>query len=201
MFTGIIQSIGRVIDSTDNTITVHCKKGAYNTQIGDSIAINGVCLSVINMQSNDNTTFNVVNETLSRTNLGLLKVGDSVNIEYPVSALQPIGGHFLQGHIDGVGKIVSINQEGNSMRMCVSAPANVLKYVVEKGFIGVDGVSLTVTSVCSESFAFVLIPITKQNTILGHRQVNEFVNLEADIIAKYVEKFTLSAQYSKRFIL
>jgi len=155
---------------------------------GGSIAVNGVCLTVTGF---DDKSFSVevMEETLSRTNLGLLKAGDGVNLERPLTLGGRLGGHMVQGHIDTTGRVISVTPRGESIIIGFEAPPRLMSYIVEKGFIAVDGASLTIVSRNSSSFQVSLVSYTRQNTILGSRRVGDTVNLEADIIAKYVEQF------------
>lgn len=154
---------------------------------GDSIAVNGVCLSATSL---DDGSFaaDAMNETLSRTSLGDLAPGAEVNLELPLRAGDRLGGHVVQGHVDGVGRVISIAEDGFSRRVRVEAPADVMRYVIEKGSIAVDGVSLTVADLDSRSFTVSLIPDTVERTNLGRAAVGDRVNLEVDVLAKYVEK-------------
>jgi len=156
-------------------------------QTGDSIAVNGVCLSATSLE-NGSFLADAMNETLSRTSLGDISPGAEVNLELPLRASDRLGGHVVQGHVDGVGRIASVTEDGFARRVQVDAPADVLRYVIEKGSIAVDGVSLTVTGVDSRSFTVSLIPDTLLRTNLGHAAVGDRVNLEVDVLAKYVEK-------------
>jgi riboflavin synthase len=153
------------------------------------MAVNGVCLTVTGF---DNKSFSVevMEETLSRTNLGLLKAGDGVNLERPLALGGRLGGHLVQGHIDGTGKVISVTPRGESILVGFEAPPRLMAYMVEKGFIAVDGVSLTVVSKDSNYFQVSLVEYTRQHTTLGSLRVGNRVNLEADIIAKYIEQFS-----------
>ena len=189
MFTGIIEEVGKVISARPGNLTVAAGKVLEDMEEGASIAVNGVCLTVTGF---DNKSFSVevMPETLSRTNLGLLKTGDGVNLERPLNLGGRLGGHLVQGHIDTTGRVISITPRGESIIMGFEAPPRLMSYIVEKGFISVDGVSLTIVSRNSGSFQVSLVGYTRQNTILGSRRVGGVVNLEADIIAKYVEQFS-----------
>ena len=189
MFTGIVEELGEVMLCGNGKITVLAKKTPAELRVGGSIAVNGVCLTATQVSAGENFTCDVVPETLSRTNLGELEPRTPVNLELPLRAGGPIGGHFLQGHVEGTGRILSKNPEGNSQRVWAEAPPNIIKYVVEKGFVGVDGVSLTVAGTGEGSFAFVLIPATSRATTLGTKKAGDFVNIETDMIAKYLERF------------
>ncbi len=189
MFTGIIEEIGKIISVRPGNLSVAAGKVLEDMEEGASIAVNGVCLTVTGF---DNKSFalEVMEETLSRTNLGLLKAGDRVNLERPLTLGGRLGGHLVQGHIDTTGRVISVTPRGESIIIGFEAPPRLMSYIVEKGFIAVDGVSLTIVSRNSSSFQVSLVGYTRQNTILGSRRVGDTVNLEADIIAKYVEQFS-----------
>jgi riboflavin synthase len=190
MFTGLVVGVGRVaaVDRSESGARIAIETPLVaDLQTGDSIAVNGVCLSATSLQ-NGSFLADAMNETLSRTSLGDLAPGAEVNLELPLRASDRLGGHMVQGHVDGVGRIASITEDGFARRVGVEAPADVLRYVIEKGSIAVDGVSLTVTDVDSRSFTVSLIPDTLQRTNLGRAAVGDRVNLEVDVLAKYVEK-------------
>jgi riboflavin synthase len=188
VFTGIIEEIGKVISARPGNLSVAAGKVLGDMEEGASIAVNGVCLTVTGFDSKS-FAVEVMPETLSRTNLGLLKTGDGVNLERPLSLGGRLGGHLVQGHIDTTGRVISITPRGESVIAGFEAPPRLMSYIVEKGFIAVDGASLTVASRNSSSFRVSLVGYTRQNTILGGLRVGDTVNLEADIIAKYVEQF------------
>ena len=187
MFTGIIEEIGRIIAARPGNLSIAAGQVLEDMEKGASIAVNGVCLTVTGF---DNKSFalEVMEETLSRTNLGLLKTGDGVNLERPLTLGGRLGGHLVQGHIDTTGRVISVTPRGESIIIGFEAPPRLMSYIVEKGFIAVDGVSLTIVSRNSSSFQVSLVGYTRRNTILGSRRVGDVVNLEADIIAKYVEQ-------------
>jgi len=189
VFTGIIEEIGKVISARPGNLSVAAGKVLEDMEEGGSIAVNGVCLTVTGF---DNKSFSVevMEETLSRTNLGLLKAGDGVNLERPLTLGGRLGGHLVQGHIDTTGRVISVTPRGESIITGFEAPPRLMSYIVEKGFIAVDGASLTIVSRNSGSFQVSLVGYTRQNTILGSRRAGDTVNLEADIIAKYVEQFS-----------
>jgi len=189
VFTGIIEEVGKVISARPGNLAVAAGKALEDMEEGASIAVNGVCLTVTGF---DNKSFSVevMPETLSRTNLGLLKTGDGVNLERPLTLGGRLGGHLVQGHIDTTGRVISITPRGESIITAFEAPPRLMSYIVEKGFIAVDGASLTIVSRNSSSFQVSLVGYTRQNTMLGSRRVGDTVNLEADIIAKYVEQFS-----------
>ena len=189
MFTGIVEEIGKIISARPGKLTVAAGRVLEDIEDGASMAVNGVCLTVTGF---DDKSFSVevMPETLSRTNLGLLKAGDGVNLERPLTLGGRLGGHLVQGHIDTTGRVISITPQGESIVIGFEAPPRMMSYIVEKGFIAVDGVSLTVVSRNSGSFTVSLVGYTRQNTILGSRRAGDVVNLEADIIAKYAEQLS-----------
>ena len=177
MFTGIVREVGRVVTFDDGRLVVDATTEAAP---GDSVAVDGVCLTVVD---GGRLAFDLVPETLSRTTLGGLRPGDGVNIEPALRAGDPLGGHYVQGHVDGVGTIRSVGDP-----TWFDAPSGLLRYVVEKGSIAVDGVSLTVAAVDGAGFAVALIPHTLAETTLGKLEPGDRVNLETDVLAKYVER-------------
>jgi len=186
VFTGIVEEIGKVV-STAGSLTIAADKVLEGMGEGDSMAVNGVCLTVTSF---DNKSFSaeVMPETLDKTNLGLLHPGDGVNLERPLSANGRLGGHFVQGHIDDRGRLSSVSHNGDARLLRFDTPTRLMPYIVEKGFIAVDGVSLTVVSRDDSSFQVSIIGYTREHTTLGNRGVGDVVNLEVDIIAKYVEQ-------------
>lgn len=192
LFTGLVEELGVVRSLTRGTVSrliVGSERVARDASIGDSVSVSGVCLTVTGIGDRE-LAFDAVPETLSRSTLGDLRPGDRVNLEASLRAGKMIGGHFVQGHVDGVGAVESIKTLAESAVVRFSAPSEVLKYVVEKGSIAVDGVSLTVASCDSAGFTIAAIPHTLAATTLGSKRPGDRVNLEADIIGKYVEKFT-----------
>lgn len=191
MFTGIVEEIGSIKQvqrgEKSSVITVSAKKVLENTQLGDSIAVNGVCLTVTNIEGGCFTA-DVMAETMRRTNLGSQPAGSRVNLERALLPTTRMGGHIVSGHIDGTGKITAYLKEDNATWVTVSAGDNILKYVVEKGSIAIDGISLTVAYADSKCFKVSVIPHTSQETTLLNKSIGTAVNLECDIIAKYVEK-------------
>ena len=192
MFTGIVEEIGKVQNIRKNikssVIVIEGNKIFEDIHVGDSIAVNGVCLTV--------TTFNnnifeadIMNETLNRSSLGRLKNGSYVNLERAMSANGRFGGHIVSGHIDGTGKIVKIEKDDNAIWYTISVEEKLMKYIVEKGSVAIDGISLTVAKVCTKDFSVSIIPHTVKETILSHISVGDIVNIENDVIGKYVEKF------------
>ena len=182
MFTGIVEELGRFESRRGDQVRLGASVILQGVAIGDSVAVNGCCLTVVEFGA-DWWVADVSDETWSRTCLGELQPGDVVNFERPVRLADRLGGHLVQGHVDGVGEIV---EPAPALR--VSAPAAVMRYVVEKGSITVDGVSLTVVDVLSDGFTVALIPHTTEVTTLGHKSVGAKVNLEIDVVAKYVER-------------
>lgn len=187
MFTGIVEEIGTVKSLQSGRLTIAAPAILKTTRAGDSIAVNGTCLTVTAISGN---TFSVdiMPETLRRTNLGTLRPGDGVNLERAMAADGRFGGHFVQGHVDSTGIVSSIVPEADALLMKITASPDIMRYVVEKGFIAVDGVSLTVIHCGADSFTVSLVAFTQQHTTLGRKKPGDTVNLEVDIIAKYVEK-------------
>lgn len=191
MFTGLVEELGSVKRLSVGTVArlaVASEKVINDVVIGDSVAVNGVCLTVTSIGSGE-LSFDAVPETLSRSTLKDLRAGDKVNLEASLRAGKMIGGHFVQGHVDGVGTVESVRVLSDSAVISFKAPESVLKYIVEKGSIAIDGISLTVASVSDTGFSIAVIPHTLSVTTLGLRKPGDKVNLETDIIGKYVEKF------------
>ncbi len=186
MFTGLVQRTGTVASLAGGRLVVDVQP-ALAVARGDSVAVNGVCLTVTG-DSADGLGFDVMAETLRRTALGALSEGERVNLEPALRVGDPLGGHIVQGHVDGVGAVESLEDEGFARLVRVAAAPETLRYVVEKGSIAVDGVSLTVVSVDDLSFCVSLIPETLEQTTLGGLEPGTEVNLEVDVLAKYVEK-------------
>ena len=193
MFTGIVEEVGKVKYSGQGKLVVSARKVLEGTVLGDSIATNGVCLTVTELTA-DSFSVDVMPETLRRSSLGSLRSGDPVNLERALAAGGRMGGHFVQGHVDGTGKIVSFTPEGDAVLMKISAPPKIMRYVVEKGFIAIEGISLTVTSCDESAFSVSLVSFSRANTNLSAKKPGDAVNLEVDIIAKYVERLTGSAK-------
>ena len=190
MFTGLVVGTGRVaaVDRSESGARIAIETPLVaELQTGDSIAVNGVCLSAARLE-NGSFLADAMNETLARTSLGGLAPGAEVNLELPLRAGDRLGGHMVQGHVDGVGRIASVTEDGFARRLEIEAPDQVMRYVIEKGSIAVNGVSLTVVEVLSRSFTVSLIPDTLQRTNLGRAAPGDTVNLEVDVLAKYVEK-------------
>ena len=187
MFTGIVEEVGTVKSAQPGKLTIAAKKVVEGISLGDSIAVNGACLTVTALDK-EAFSIDVMPETMRRTNLGVLRPGDGVNLERGLAVGQRMGGHFVQGHIDGTGRIISLIPEEGAVLMRVAAPADIMDYLVEKGFIAIDGVSLTIIGRDATSLTISLVAYTKENTILGQRKPGDVVNIEVDILAKYVEQ-------------
>ena len=191
MFTGIVEELGRVAKLESQTdamrISITGPLVVSDSEIGDSISVNGVCLTVTSKTA-DGFSADVMQETLNRSSLGQLVAGDPVNLERPVTLATRLGGHLVQGHVDGLGEVTNRVVSQNWEVLTIKPPKDLLKYIVEKGSITVDGTSLTVASVDAEVFTVSLIPETLAKTTLGIREVGHRVNLEVDVMAKYVEK-------------
>jgi len=191
MFTGIVEELGTVVAREETgdaaRLTVRGPTVLAGAATGDSVAVNGTCLTVVTVDGVQFTA-DVMRETLQRSALGALRVGDPVNLERPVTLAGRLGGHLVQGHVDGIGTILARDPSEHWELVRVSLPPELGRYVVTKGSISVDGVSLTVVSVTDDAFSVSLIPTTLALTTLGTKQVGDPVNLEVDVIAKYVEK-------------
>jgi riboflavin synthase len=191
MFTGIVEEMGRIrqIQKGAHSAVLHIQAKTIldDLHIGDSVAVNGICLTVTTLPG-DGFTADVMHETLNRTSLASLGVGSYVNLERAMQAGGRFGGHIVSGHIDGTGQIQSVQRDDNALWYTIAAGPEILKYVVEKGSITIDGISLTVARVSGDSFAVSLIPHTAAVTVLGLKKAGDRVNLEADILGKYVEK-------------
>jgi riboflavin synthase len=186
VFTGIVEELGRVGSVEPGSLVITASEVLQGTGVGDSMAINGACLTVTSL-STGSFSVDVMPETLKRTNLGLLRTGDEVNLERPLTLGGRLGGHLVQGHIDATGRVASAIREGEAVIVGFEAPPEVMRYVVDKGFIAVDGVSLTVVNREAGYFEVSVVDYTREHTTLGSRRVGDLVNLEVDIIAKYVE--------------
>lgn len=191
MFTGLIGEVGVVsaVDGGDEGVrlVVRAPATAAAAAVGDSVAVAGVCLTVVGVDDGA-LAFDAVPETLARSSLGLLEPGARVNLEPALRAGEPLGGHYVQGHVDGVGAVRSVEPEGAGARVWFDAPQEVLRYAVEKGSVAVEGASLTVAGLDDGGFAVALIPQTLAATTLGELRPGDPVNLEADVLAKYVER-------------
>ncbi len=189
MFTGSIKEIGKVIAAQRRSLVIAAEEVLKGIESGGSIAVNGACLTVTNFEA-ASFSVDITPETLKRTNLGLLSAGDRVNLERPLALGGELGGHLVQGHVDATGRVASITSDGEAMLIRFEAPPEVMSYVVEKGFIAVDGVSLTVVTKNARSVQVSVVDYTRRHTTLGNRKAGDLVNLEVDIIAKYVEQFS-----------
>lgn len=196
MFTGLIQEVGTVVkaekQASDLRLSLEAPRLSPRLKVGDSLAVNGCCLTAVEVGP-PLVSFQAVPETIKRTVLGLLKKGDPVNLELPLTLSEPLGGHFVQGHVDGVGQILKLEPEGEGARMMVRIPEALTPYVVEKGSIALDGISLTVADIHGDEVEVALIPHTLQNTCLRSKRVDDYLHVEVDMLAKYVEK--LAAGY------
>ena len=186
MFTGIVEELGSAVE-VGARLTVSCSKVIEDSDVAASVAVNGVCLTVVAREM-DRLSFDLSPETLLRTSLGSLAPGDPVNLERSATLATRLGGHLVQGHVDGVGQVSDIRDAAPGREMRVSLPGGLARYVVEKGSITVDGVSLTVTDITDGEFGIALIPFTLEATTLGTARVGDPVNLEVDVLAKYVER-------------
>jgi len=195
MFTGIIQSVGQIqtIEKKQNDCRLTIQTGKLDmskTQLGDSIAVNGVCLTAIKLSENSFAA-DVSNESLSLTTLGELKPGDAINLEKALTLSTPLGGHLVSGHVDGVGSVSKRWSDGRSERFEIEAPAQLAKYIAQKGSVCIDGTSLTVNAVNGARFELNIVPHTLKETIMGSYQAGKKVNLEVDLIARYLERLML----------
>ena len=193
MFTGIVEEVGRVISARSGNLVITASNVIPEMEVGGSIAVNGVCLTVTSFNTSS-FSVDIMSETLKRTNLGLLRAGDRVNLERPLTLGGRMGGHLVQGHVDDTGRVTSIRWQGRAMLIWFEAAPEVMRYIVEKGFVAVDGVSLTIATKDTSSFQVSIVDYTREHTILGSRQVGDLVNLEVDIIAKYVEQLSQAPQ-------
>lgn len=207
MFTGITEEKGTVL-SLERTplkcrLNIKAERVLHRTKTGDSIAVNGVCLTVTDM-TDCSFTADVMPETLRRSSLGSLRAGSHVNLERAMAADGRFGGHIVTGHIDGTGKIHSVKKDGNAVIVSISAPQEILRLIVEKGSVAIDGISLTVTGVTKTDFSVSLIPHTAEVTTLLSKRAGDIVNLENDIVGKYVEKLLGASKgtgISREFLL
>jgi riboflavin synthase len=197
MFTGIVRERGTVVaaDATavGRRLVVEAPTTASETVIGDSISIDGVCLTATDV-ADGRVAFDAVPETLSRSTLGHLDPGAEVNLEPALRAGEPLGGHYVQGHVDGVGRIRALDREGESLRVTIEPPADLLRYCVEKGSVTVQGVSLTIAELHDDAFTVALIPHTLEVTTLGTVAIGDELNIEVDVLAKYVERLVSARQ-------
>jgi riboflavin synthase len=191
VFTGIVEEVGTVAAVREGGLVVRAPGVLADTRTGDSICINGVCLTITAIEG-DTFAVDTVPETLRRSNLGDLRAGDPVNLERALLPGTRMGGHFVQGHVEGTGTLVEQRPDGDAWLLRIAAPPALMRYVVEKGFIAVDGISLTVVARDDEGFTVTIIPYTRAHTNLGTRRIGDRVNLETDILAKYVEQLLAS---------
>ncbi|MER2088742.1 MAG: riboflavin synthase [Sporosarcina sp.] len=191
MFTGIIEEIGTVTavrpGSNSSQLSIRCTKVLSDVKKGDSLAVNGVCLTVSDFSSNQFTA-DVMPETVKATTLHALRTGSPVNLERAMSAEGRFGGHIVSGHVDGTGEIVSVRQKENAIYIEIRIEAGLLKYFIPKGSVTVDGTSLTVFGVTDKSFIISLIPVTQDDSIIGRKRTGDKVNVECDMLAKYIER-------------
>ena len=198
MFTGIVEEVGRVkaLEPPSREVgvgrlTIGAARVLQGLKLGDSIAVNGACLTVVDVDG-DGFSVDLAPETLRRTNLGFLRQGWGVDLERPLAATDRLGGHIVQGHVDATGKVIGITPDGDCAVLAFRCPKRFMRYIVAKGFVAVDGISLTVVQKRSSSFTVSVIPYTLENTTLKARRVGDIVNLEVDILAKYVESLLKS---------
>jgi riboflavin synthase len=200
MFTGLVAELGTVqrLDRQGESyhLTVSAVKVMQNLKIGDSVAVNGACLTVVDMHDSVFTA-DVMPETVRLTNIGSLHAGDKVNLERTLRLCDGLDGHIVSGHVEGLGTIISRRPEGIANVVEIAAEARLLRYILPKGSIAIDGISLTVTAVAESSFSVAIIPHTAQETTLGFKGVGDKVNLETDIIGKYVERLLNTGAYGK----
>lgn len=201
MFTGLVEEIGTVKSIQHGARSIRMSIGAKkimdDVKMGDSISTNGICLTVTSFDSHG-FTVDVMPETMRRSNLGSQKVGSRVNLERALRVGDRLGGHMVGGHIDGTGKVVALEREDNAIWVSIEVSESVLRYVIEKGSIAIDGISLTVASVDERMFKVSIIPLTQQETTLTSKRVGDIVNLECDMTAKYIEKFMLHREEEKK---
>jgi riboflavin synthase len=188
MFTGIVEEIGQVVSFDRRVLTARAQKVLKDIEVGASVAVNGVCLTVTRFDA-ASFSVDVMQETISRTNLSRLKPGDKVNLEGAMTLSRGLGGHLVQGHIDDVGSVSNVEKNDQALLIKVEAPEHVMRYIVEKGFVAIDGISLTVVERTRSTFSVSIVGFTRQNTTLGMIKTGDIVNLESDIIGKYVEQF------------
>ncbi|MDP9383357.1 MAG: riboflavin synthase [Chloroflexota bacterium] len=191
MFSGIVEEIGTIrevrLEGEPKRVVIECDQALQGANVGDSIAVNGVCLTVERFGGGSFTS-GVMPETLRRTNLGELRAGERVNLERSLPATGRVGGHFVQGHVDAAAEVLDLRSDGAALVVKIAAPPQLARYIVEKGYITVDGASLTVMEVTSEWFTVSLVYHTQENITLSKKRPGDRVNLEVDIIAKYVER-------------
>jgi len=189
VFTGIIEEIGRVTSVQSRNLGIAASKILRGIELGGSISVNGACLTVTSIDASS-FSVDIMPETIEKTNLSLVGVGDEVNLEKPLTLGKELGGHLVQGHVDNTGRVTLITRQSGAMLIRFEAPSETMRYIVKKGFIAVDGVSLTVVDCDAGSFLISVVDYTQEHTTLGRKQVGDMVNLEVDIIAKYVERIS-----------
>ena len=193
MFTGIVEEVGRVKAIGNGILQIEASKVLEDVHLGDSIAVNGICLTVTSFSSHSFQA-DVMPETIKRTSLGELKLGSPVNLERALTLASRLGGHIVSGHIDGTGRIVSLKDDKNAILMKIQAESSILRYIVEKGSVALDGISLTVAEVSNRDFTVSLIPHTRQATNLSSKKEGSLINIENDVVGKYVEKLLQPAE-------
>ncbi len=195
MFTGLVEETGKLIEKLKTgdgyQLSITCKKVMGDLEIGSSISVNGVCLTVVK-KGTENFSVDTIEETLKKTNLGSLKIGERVNLERPLKADARLGGHFVLGHVDTTGKIVEVKELSNSHFVKITYPENFKQYLIYVGSITIDGVSMTVAELNDNSFSVGIIPHTWEETIFSSKKIGDTVNLEFDVLGKYVEKIMQS---------
>jgi riboflavin synthase len=193
VFTGIVRERGRVLEAEENGGGVRLRVAAPHTSasasLGDSVSVSGICLTAVAVDDGE-LAFDAVPETLARTTLGEVAAGAEVNLEPALRAGEPLGGHYVQGHVDGTGRVRTLEPEGDGARLWLDVPPELLRYCVEKGSLAVDGVSLTIAGLDEQGVAIALVPHTLSETTLAALRPGDRVNLEADVLAKYVERLT-----------
>lgn len=191
MFTGIIEETGELSEIKKETLSakikIRCQKVLDGTKIGDSIAVNGICLTVTSL-AKDGFTADVMAETMRRSSLSGLKIPGKVNLERAMASDGRFGGHIVSGHIDGTGRVTGIQQEENAVWYTIAAEPGLLRYIVEKGSVALDGISLTVAKVTEQDFQVSVIPHTRKETALSEKRAGSLINIECDVVGKYIEK-------------
>lgn len=204
MFTGIIEEIGKIVRIVKNNdvckIEISAKTILEDIKLGDSIAVNGICLTVTNYNFKSFEA-DVMNETWKKTAFFKFKIGEYVNLERAMTIGSRFGGHIVSGHIDGIGKIKSIRKDANAFLFQITTSSNILALIVEKGSIAIDGISLTVVNVTNQDFSVSIIPHTIENTILKYKHINDYINLENDMLAKYIRKFINQPKINHQFLI
>lgn len=195
MFTGIIEEVGRVRQIGGGVLSIDAQRVLEDVQLGDSICVNGICLTVTSFDAR-HFTADVMPETIRRTSLAELKKGSPVNLERALTLASRLGGHIVSGHIDGTGEVLSLKQEGNAVLLNIQATPALLRYIVEKGSVAIDGISLTVAAVGDSDFTVSLIPHTLQSTNLHTKKKGSHVNIETDIVGKYIERLLMGGSSS-----